>query len=304
MKKQLLIVSIAAASLFSCGDDTPVRRSRSKASENPPATDAQKEKKVIIDKDVLFGVIRSIPSPLETADLIHQLKVPFSQRILNDYNKKDTYTTSDKKALNLGIYGADLGYVNLYGEKAAAFNYLKAVRQIASDLKIGQFFDINTIKRMSANTNNLDSLLYISQRGFDQMNNYLEKQGRTDVSAQLLLGGWIEGIYLSTSVYKTNPDSRIMEAIGEQKVALEEIMIIIDAFRNERKFQTIIKGFDNLKTVYDDVVIEYIDEETEVDIGNGITQTMMVSKSKVKITPEQVEKVTQTIEELRASIID
>lgn len=291
MKKQLLIVSIAAASLFSCGDDTP-------------ATDAQKEKKVIIDKDVLFGVIRSIPSPLETADLIHELKVPFSQRILNDYNKKDNYTTSDKRALNLGIYGADLGYVNLYGEKAAAFNYLKAVRQIASDLKIGQFFDINTIKRMSANTNNLDSLLYISQRGFDQMNNYLEKQGRTDVSAQLLLGGWIEGVYLSTSVYKTNPNARIMEAIGEQKVALKEIMILIDAFRNERKFQTIIKGFDNLKTVYDDVVIEYIDEETEVDIGNGITQTMMVSKSNVKITPEQVEEVTRTIEELRASIID
>lgn len=157
---------------------------------------------------------------------------------------------------------------------------------------------------MQENANNMDSLLYISQRGFEQMSNYLEKQGRTDVGAQLLLGGWIEGVYLATSVYKTEPNERIMETIGEQKVALDEIMVLMDAFRGKRNFQTIIKGFDNLKKVYDEVEMEYVKEEVEMEVAPGVFQKVVNSKSTVKISPEQIETVTETIEELRANIID
>lgn len=304
MKKTFLVLCVASISLASCGDEPAERRSRSKAKAPAEKTAEVKTEGPKIDKETMFGIIKSIPSPLETSDLIKSLNAPFSQRILNSPDKRNTYTTTDKQALNLGIYGADLGYVNIYEERGAAFNYLKAVKQMADELKIGQFFDFNTIKRMSSNASNLDSLLYISQRGFEQMNNYLEKQGRTDVGAQLLLGGWIESVYLSTSVYKTNPHEKLMEVIGEQKVALDEIMVLMDAFRGERKFQGILKGFDKLKSVYDNIQIEYIEGESEMKMVNGIPQMVSSSKSIVKITPEQVEVITETIETLRNNIID
>lgn len=305
MKKTFLSLAAVAVLLSSCGEEETTRRSRS---QNKPKTDQKADTNEgdspLIDKETMFGIIKSIPSPLETSDLIKSLGIPFSERILNSPDKKSKYTTTDKQALNLGIYGADLGYTNIYGEKGASFTYLKAVRQLANDLKIGQFFDIKTISRMQENANNMDSLLYISQRGFEQMSNYLEKQGRTDVGAQLLLGGWIEGVYLATSVYKTEPNERIMETIGEQKVALDEIMVLMDAFRGKRNFQTIIKGFDNLKKVYDEVEMEYVKEEVEMEIAPGVFQKVVNSKSTVKISPEQIETVTETIEELRANIID
>lgn len=307
MKKTFLSLAAVALLIASCGEEEAsrkVRNSKKPAQSQQASKDATTKEAPLIDKETMFGIIKSIPSPLETSALILELKVPYSERILNSTDKKSEYTTTDKQALNLGIYGADLGYVNLYEQGVASFSYLQAVRQLAVDLKIGQFFDIKTFQRMSGNSRNMDSLLYISQRGFEQMNNYLEKQGRMDVSAQLLLGGWIEGVYLSTSVYKTNSDARLMEAIGEQKVALDEISVLIDAFRNERKFQTIVKGFDKLKKVYDEVVIEYKDVETEMMMPDGSVQMTTTQESVVQITPEQIDSVTETIEELRKSIID
>ena len=307
MKKIFLSVFALSLILASCGEEETKRRSRKKEkpkTEQSADASSNEGSEPLIDKETMFGIIKSIPSPLETSDLIKSLGIPFSERILNNPDKKSEYTTTDKQALNLGIYGADLGYTNIYGEKGSSFNFLKAVRQLANDLKIGQFFDMKTISRMQDNANNMDSLLYISQRGFEQMSNYLEKQGRTDVGAQLLLGGWIEGVYLATSVYKTEANERIMETIGEQKVALDEIMVLINAFRSKRNFQTIVKGFDNLKKVYDNVAFEYVDEKAEIEVAPGVFQEVETSKSIVKITPEQVDLVTETIEELRANIID
>jgi len=157
---------------------------------------------------------------------------------------------------------------------------------------------------MRENENNMDSLVYISQRGFEQMSNYLEKQNRANVGAQLLIGGWIEGVYLVSSVYKTDPNDKLMETIGEQKVAINEIMIIIDAFRKERNFRSIIKGFDELKTVYDEVEIEYIQENTEIEVAPGVMKKIEGEKSFVKITPQQIERITQTLESLREDIIN
>lgn len=302
MIKTFLTITLTGLLLIGCGEQKNKRRSREKVRSK--TTQQANQEKTLIDHETMFGIIKSIPSPLETSDLIKKMGIPFSERILHSPDKKSKYTTSDKQALNLGIYGADLGYTNIYGEKSTSFKYLKAVRQLAADLKIGQFFDKKTITRMRENENNMDSLVYISQRGFEQMSNYLEKQNRANVGAQLLIGGWIEGVYLVSSVYKTDPNDKLMETIGEQKVAMNEIMIIIDAFRKERNFRSIIKGFDELKTVYDEVEIEYIQENTEIEVAPGVMKKIEGEKSFVKITPQQIERITQTLESLREDIIN
>ena len=305
MKKSFLTLGVVGMLLAGCGEEEVKRRSRQKSNlKTEHGTQKKIEESSKIDEETMFNIINSIPSPLETSDLIKSLGIPFSERILNSPNKKVNYTTTNKQALNLGIYGADLGYTNIYGEKGSSFKYLKVVRQLASDLKIGQFFDKNTITRMRKNENNMDSLLYISQRGFEKMNNYLEKQKRSDISAQLLLGGWIEGAYLATSVYKTDPNEKLMETIGEQKIAIDEIMVLMNSLRGERKFKTIIKGFDELKKIYDDVKIEYTQQKTEIEVAPGIFQNVEGEKSVVKITVKQIENVTKTIEQLRSEIIN
>jgi hypothetical protein len=298
-----LILAISVIALIGCGGDETDTKKKSRSRTKNKAEATKENEDSGFDKETLFGIIRSIPSPLETSDLIFQLKEPFAPRMLSNVDNVSNYTTTDKQALNLGIYGADLGYANIYGEKSESFNYLKVVRSLANDLKIGQFFSMATILRMQANANNMDSLIYISQRGFDQMNGYLEKQGRTDVSAQLLLGGWIESVYIATQTYKSTEDEGLKESIAGQKISIDELQVLIDAYRNKRKFAVLIKGFDNLKRIYDSVVIEVIEGEESMQIINGIPTMASTTTSIAKITPEQIEEITKGIVELRANII-
>src|SRR5687768_11415383 len=60
------------------------------------------------------GKLFSIPSPFQTATLIKNSGAPFNSSLLNPVGNKDNYSTNFHKALNLGIYGADMGYLTIY----------------------------------------------------------------------------------------------------------------------------------------------------------------------------------------------
>ncbi|HWY37234.1 MAG TPA: hypothetical protein VNY73_01650, partial [Bacteroidia bacterium] len=70
------------------------------------------------------GELFSIPSPLQTAMLIQKTGAAYDKTLLNSKENMNQYATDFAKALNLGIYGADLGYVNMYNKTQDAISYL------------------------------------------------------------------------------------------------------------------------------------------------------------------------------------
>ena len=87
-----------------------------------------------IDKDVLDpnsslntnfdGKLFSIPSPIQMALLIKESNIPFSEELLNKIDKSKNYTTEHQHALNLGIYGTDLGYASINEQNGISLKYL------------------------------------------------------------------------------------------------------------------------------------------------------------------------------------
>ncbi len=80
------------------------------------------------------GELFSIPSPLQTAMLIQKTGSAYDKSILNTKENMNQYATDFSKALNLGIYGADLGYVNMYSKTQDAISYLAAVKKLSDDV--------------------------------------------------------------------------------------------------------------------------------------------------------------------------
>ena len=70
--------------------------------------------------DKLFNV----PSPLETAFLIEKVGGTFNEDILSANTNANQFSTKQEQALNLGIYGADLGYSLIHDQSQQAFTYL------------------------------------------------------------------------------------------------------------------------------------------------------------------------------------
>ena len=69
-------------------------------------------------KVTLGGHFFSIPSPFETANLLKESGAGFDANIINSPDNASNYTSDFYKALNLGVYGADLGYITIYNNNS------------------------------------------------------------------------------------------------------------------------------------------------------------------------------------------
>ena len=258
---------------------------------------------VALNGQEITSVIQSIPSPLELTSLIKQSGAEYSSDILNKTSNKQNYNTPFKKAINLGIYGADMGYVNLYEKTFAAADYLESVKTLANDLKVGQFFDFESIKRLASNSKNVDSLLYISTSGFEKMNNYLTKQKRNNISVLILVGGWLETVYLSTETAQKNSNKELIERVGEQKISLEQIVKLLSVYQKDPEFAQLVKDCNDLKTNFDKVTITYIEGEPIEKEVNGMLIVEEQTKEIIDISPEVFKVIAGKVREIRSKLI-
>ena len=97
--------------------------------------------------DIITEIIKSIPSPIEITSIVKSVEKNYRKQDLNPHSAVSKYNTNYQKALNLGVYGTDLGFANIYGKNQDALDYLSSVRKLADGLSIGQFFDFATIRK-------------------------------------------------------------------------------------------------------------------------------------------------------------
>ncbi len=256
-----------------------------------------------VSSELALEVIKSIPSPLEMSVLIKEVGAKYQSSMLNATTNSTNYTTNAKRALNMGIYGADLGYINIYNQKQDAISYLNSITGLAEDLKIGQFFDIATLKRMATNSSNLDSLLYISTNNFEKMNGYLQDQKRGNLSTFMLSGGWIEALYIATEVVKNNKSQELVTKIGEQKVVLDQILLLLDFYKSDPSAADLGKEFKELKSIYDKIQITHEYKEPTITEVNGIMMVTDNSTTTINVTPEQIIDISNKAKSIRNKII-
>ena len=257
-----------------------------------------------VSDQAMKNVTQNISSHIETAALIKNLNAPFSKEYLAPTKNVDQYTTNFDQALLLGIYGADLGYLNMYSKTTVALDYLSSIRQMANSIKVGQFFDFATLHRLAKNDENLDSLMYISQRNFNQMDKYLRENNRSNLSTLMVAGGWIEGLYLSGKVYQSKPDPELREAIGEQKIILGDLMILLKNFRDSKDFRELIKEFNKIHQLYKDVKVTIEKCEPTRKVVDGRLVIKQNTKSVVHINDTLLNKIIEESFRVRKKIIN
>ncbi len=256
-----------------------------------------------ISEETMQNVVQNISSPVEMAALIKELGVPYSNKYLSSTSRVSNLTTNFKQSLNLGIYGADLGYLNMYNKTSGVIDYISAIKTLADEIKVGQFFDFTTLKRLATNNQNLDSLMYISVHSFNQMDKYLHSNNRSNLSALIVTGVWIEGLYLGTQVAKEAPNKQLAERIGEQKITLNELILILENFKSDKQYAKLINELMLIKNEFRDVNIKIEKGEPEAIEENGMLTIVQNDRSIVEISDEQLANIINTTEEVRNRLI-
>lgn len=300
MKGRILILLTVLFLAVSCGSNSSTNNEFIfPEADSIPLSEAEK-----LSPEAIEDITRNISSPVEIANLLQMLEVPFSQDYLATSIDANKEGTNFNKAIKLGILGADLGYLNMYEKTGSSLDVLSSIRKLAEDLRVGQFFDFELIKRLSQNKSNLDSLLFISIDSYENIDSYLRENDRGQLSALMIIGVWIEGQFLATQVVNKFPDKMLRDRIGEQKIILNDLLLLISPYcNNSQEFTSLCKDLNALKEKYRDIRITYTQGEpvaSEKDGGLVITQT---ETSVVEMTDEQLNGLIDITSQIRNRLI-
>lgn len=265
--------------------------------------DDVKVSEVNYNPDAMNEVIASFSSPVEMAALLKDSDVEFSKRYLLEPDKVKNYSSSYKKALGLGVLSADLGYLNVYNQTSEILDYLVSIRRLTDDLQLSQFFDFHVLKRLATSDDNVDSLLIMSVQSYQNMDEHLRMSKRSNMSALLVTGVWLESFYLVTQVAKEKPSQQFRETIGEQKNILNNLLPILKLFKDQDEFfDNLVLNMLELKEVLDVVSIEtsVVDKGEKRDDG-VIEQN---EYSIVTVSDEELLEIILTAEKVRNKIIN
>ncbi|OFX35992.1 MAG: hypothetical protein A2X08_08030 [Bacteroidetes bacterium GWA2_32_17] len=245
----------------------------------------------------------SIPSPYEIAFLVKNSNLDFDKSLLNPYNKSHNYTNNFQKALNLGVYGANLGYLNVFEQNSEGIQYFSVIKILSQELGIENAFDKQTITRIENNLGNKDSLMFIISNSYRKADQYLKDNNRNDIGVLILAGGWLESTYMLTQLSQSSKNKEIATRIGEQKHPLDNLIKILSPYYNQSKeYAELIDALIDLAYDFDGIDINYTYSAPTVDVKNKLT--VINSKSELLMTDQQLKTISDKISAIRKKIVD
>ena len=191
----------------------------------------------------------------------------------------------------------------MYNKTGGVIDYISAIKTLADGIRVGQFFDFTTLKRLATNNQNLDSLMYISVQNFNQMDRYLRENKRSNLSSLIVAGVWIESMYLLGEVIKESPNAELSEKIGEQKIILSNLMILLKNYERDPDFKKLIDQLTEIQDIYRDVTITYEKGEPEMVEEDGMLVIKQNDKQYIEISDEILFKIIDKTVEVRNKII-
>ena len=247
-------------------------------------------------KQVIYG----IPSPIETAMLMKRAGAKYNQDYLNPLSNLGNYTTTKSMALNLGVYSTDLSFASMFDQSQSSIKYLSATKKLADDLGILNAIDKSIITRMETNINNRDSLMEIISETFMNSNSFLKENDRAEIAAIILVGGWIEGLYVGTQVAKnTASNKELIERIADQRLSLNTLLSLLGEYKEDPNVKAILPEMEKLKTIFDK--IQTTSSKMEVIEQDG--KSIISSKSEVKVSTEVFNEICTAASDIRSNII-
>jgi hypothetical protein len=110
-------------------------------------------------------------------------------------------------------------------------------------------------------------------------------------------------LYLGTQVYKATPNKQLAERIGEQKLTLDQLMLILEKYQKDKQYTKLLEELVLIKDLFKSVNIRIEKGEPEMIEENGMLTIVQNDKSIVEITPEQLISIITTTEQVRNRLI-
>lgn len=298
----LVLLAVALVMMPACQSG---ESEKNKAEEPELVLDmSELDKELFKDIGEVKKIFYSMPSPLETAMMIRSTGAEYNEELLNPVENASNYANNKSMALNLGIYTCDLSFVSLYDQTEASINYMNASKKMADGLGILDAINDETIERLEENINNRDVIMEIISDTFMNSSSFLHENDRSSVAAIVLVGGWVEGLYISTQMVEPGSikDNELVTKIVDQKLSLDIVMRLLDESKENEDVQDVLVEMEDLKATFDKIKLTTTSPvKATVDEENNVTT--LKSKTQSNITPEIFSELQEKVLKLRSKYI-
>jgi hypothetical protein len=241
--RSFFTITVTSALFFAC--------SSNKNNDEETLADSNETTQVIEQQKInAQNVFTSIPGPDELSSLIAQTNLDYDANLLNSPDNLSKYTSDNFKAINLGLYGADMVYTNVYEQAQESMLYLKCVNSLCRSLGITGAFDEKTGERLQDNKENKDSLLSIVSKSFSKADEFLRENQRPGTSSLMVAGGWIEGLYLSGKVAEQAKTKKLIQKMSQQKKSLSDLITLLENAKVTGDGAFVLDGLKDLLVSY------------------------------------------------------
>lgn len=302
-----LVIASASFMFTSCGGDSTTANPDDAQKAIDKIDSAESQKAGTPPETLTFkigGKFFTIPSPIQTAFLVKEEGSSFNSALLNKASNGDSYSTSFKKALNMGVYGADLGYITLYENTDLSLKYLKTVRKIAGELDLSGAFNDKLATRFSENMGNQDSMLVFVNDAYKNADDYLKNNDKSNIAALVIIGGWAEAMYFASQSALETKSPKLVARVAEQKQALTNMIAMLkslEGYTEVEEYEDLTIELQDLLKLFDAVTFGYEYVEPVTDPIKKVTN--INSKNTIDISDETLGKIVAAIAEIRNSII-
>lgn len=276
-----------------------------KPSSDKQASDDKNSFREIDTSTVLLklnNTLFTIPSPYQATYSIKNSNIDFKKSLLNPPDNVSNYVTNFQQAVNIGIYGTDLGYLNIYNQIPDVISYFTVIKKLSQELGIHNALQIEMIDKIEENIDNQDSLLFYLTKTYRQFDSYLKANNRKNIGVLIITGGWIESLYILSHCAVESKNRQLINRLGEQKHPLDNLIEILSPYYYKSKeFSSLIDDLVDLAYEFDGIIYSYTYEKPEIHSEKKHTQVN--STSNVIISEYHLKTIANKISSVRNKII-
>ncbi|MBA7558792.1 hypothetical protein ES708_00401 [subsurface metagenome] len=239
---------------------------KTKQEKEPASAEEPVKKEAVIEE--ISGY--PLPTSFEITKMLNEARAPYILSICNTNENVGNYFLQKEKALNLGVYGADLSYASTYNMKQETMLYLEASKRLTDEMEISTAFNLNYVERIENNLENGDSMISIISDSFYDTYNHLIINKKDKLAILVMTGSWIEGLYITTQIAITAGDNtKFLDIITNQESSLKKLLEIMEPLKEDEDVSEIHGGLMDLNKIYDTIEEELTEKQLE-EISNSI----------------------------------
>ena len=278
--------------MVSCGENFEDQKSQESVDELDSIS--APDKLIVTDDD---EVIYNLPSALQIAYVFKKSGAGFISTLLNNKSNFSKYNTSNyKRAINFGVYSADLAYCIFNKKYQESKEYLKSCKEMGSYLSLNQAFESdNMAQRFDKNIAIEDSVVKIVSNIQLKTDVMFEQNKQKHITVIAFAGAWTESMYIATEVYAKDKNKKVLSSLMEQLLLSEIIIKALKVHKaSEQELPDLINSIEKINAQFNSIV----------SVKSAMEKDEEMDFNLMAVTDNELKSISESVKALRTSMVD